>query len=57
MTLANEATTLFTELDQLNARKREIENRLRTLRTAYMVEARLWGISDERFRQEIKAAI
>jgi hypothetical protein len=57
MTLANEATTLFTELDQLNVRKREIENRLRTLRTAYMVEARLWGISDERFRQEIKAAI
>jgi hypothetical protein len=57
MTLANEATILFTELDQLNARKREIENRLRTLRTAYMVEARLWGISDERFRQEIKAAI
>jgi hypothetical protein len=57
MTLANEATALFTELDQLNARKREIENRLRTLRTAYMVEARLWGISDERFRQEIKAAI
>lgn len=57
MTLANEATALFAELDQLNARKREIENRLRTLRTAYMVEARLWGISDERFRQEIKAAI
>lgn len=57
MTLASEATALFTELDQLNARKREIENRLRTLRTAYMVEARLWGISDERFRQEIKAAI
>jgi hypothetical protein len=57
MTLANEATALFTELDQLNARKREIENRLRTLRTAYMVEARLWGISDERFRQEIKAAV
>jgi hypothetical protein len=57
MTLANEATILFTELDQLNARKREIENRLRTLRTAYMVEARLWAISDERFRQEIKAAI
>jgi len=57
MTLANEATALFTELDQLNARKREIENRLRTLRTAYMVEARLWGISDEHFRQEMKAAI
>lgn len=54
-----EARKLFAKQDKLQAEMRAVEERLRTLRATYMVEARVWGISTDNFRQEatkIKAA-
>lgn len=54
-----EACKLFAKQDKLQAELRAVEDRLRTLRAQYMVEARVWAIGNERFRQEatkIKAA-
>lgn len=51
-----EAQKLFAERDRLERRKQEIDNRLRTLRTLYMTEARVWGIGEDRFRHEVRAA-
>ncbi len=55
--LIKEANRLFNERDKLEQRKREIDDRLRTLRLEYMQEARVWGITHDRFRQEIKEAV
>ncbi len=54
--ITKEAQRLFNERDKLERRKHEIDNRLRTLRALYMTEARVWGMSEDRFRQEVRAA-
>jgi hypothetical protein len=54
--ITKEAQRLFNERDKLERRKHEIDNRLRTLRARFMAEERVWGISEERFRQEVRAA-
>jgi hypothetical protein len=54
--ITKEAARLFAERDKLERRKHEIDNRLRTLRALYMTEARVWGMSEDRFRQEVRAA-
>ena len=54
--ITKEAQRLFNERDQLERRKHEIDNSLRTLRARFMAEERVWGISEERFRQEVRAA-
>lgn len=48
-----EARKAFAQRDRLQEQLRAVDNNLRTLRAAYMVESRLWGISNERFRQEV----
>lgn len=50
--ITEEATALFQMRDQLEAELRRTDARLRELRASYMHEARVWGISIERFRQE-----
>jgi hypothetical protein len=54
--ITKEAQRLFNERDKLERRRHEIDNRLRTLRARFMAEERVWGISEERFRQEVRAA-
>ena len=54
--ITKEAARLFAERDKLERRKHEIDNRLRTLRALYMTEARVWGMSEDRFCQEVRAA-
>lgn len=51
-----EAAALFEARDQLEAELRRTDARLRELRASYMHEARVWGISIERFRHEAGAA-
>lgn len=54
--ITKEAQRLFNERDKLERRKHEIDNSLRTLRARFMAEERVWAISEERFRQEVRAA-
>lgn len=50
-----EARDLFAERDRLTNRLREVDDRLRQLKGAYMRESGIWGIALERFRQEVYA--
>lgn len=50
--IIEEATALFAIRDQLEVGLRHVDARLRELRAGYMHEARVWGLSMERFRQE-----
>lgn len=52
-----EAQRLFEERDELNRRRHEIDTRLRTLRALYMAKARVWGISEDSFRHEVRATL
>lgn len=54
-TIGEEACKLFQQRDRLERELRAIDNQLRSLRAQYMVEGRVWGISTERFRQEVSA--
>lgn len=54
-TIGEEACKLFQQRDQLERQLRAIDNQLRSLRAQYMTEGRVWGISTERFRQEVSA--
>lgn len=54
-TIGEEACKLFQQRDTLQRELRAIDNQLRSLRKQYMTEGRVWGISTERFRQEVSA--
>jgi hypothetical protein len=49
---AHRARELFALRDELESKLRETDAELRSLRSQYMTEARVWGISLERFRHE-----
>lgn len=51
--MSREARDLFAERDRLTNRLREVDDRLRQLKGAYMRESGIWGIGTERFRQEV----
>lgn len=54
-TIGEEACKLFQQRDQLERDLRSIDNQLRGLRKQYMEAGRIWGITPERFRQEVSA--
>lgn len=52
-----EAHEAFMERDRLEAELREVNSRLGKLKSQYMIETHVWGLRDERFRQEAKAKV
>lgn len=56
-TISAEARKLFRQRDQLETKLQQLDAQLRTLRAQYMGEARVWGISNERFRHETQKKV
>lgn len=55
--ISAEARKLFKQRDQVETKLQQIDAQLRALRAQYMSEARVWGISNERFRQEAQKKV
>jgi len=51
--MIKEAREAFAQRDRLQAELNTVNNRLAKLKSQYMQETHIWGIRDERFRQEI----
>jgi hypothetical protein len=47
-----EARKAFAKRDKLEAELRTVNAQLTSLKGQYMVETHVWGLRDERFRQE-----
>ena len=47
-----EARKAFAKRDRLEAELRDINAQLMKLKSQYMIETHVWGLRDERFRQE-----
>lgn len=48
-----EARRAFAKRDKLEAELRDINAQLTSLKGQYMIETHVWGLRDERFRQEV----
>lgn len=48
-----EARKAFAKRDKLEAELRDINAQLTNLKGQYMIETHVWGLRDERFRQEV----
>lgn len=48
-----EARRAFAKRDKLEAELRDINAQLTNLKGQYMIETHVWGLRDERFRQEV----
>lgn len=48
-----EARKAFAKRDKLEAELRDINAQLTSLKGQYMIETHVWGLRDERFRQEV----
>jgi len=58
-TIHADARKAFAKRDKLEAELRAVNKQLNRLKAEHMIETRIWGIRDERFRQEahtLKAA-
>ena len=55
-TIRAEARRAFAKRDRIEAELREINKEICALRGEYMLQTRVWGIRDERFREEITPA-
>lgn len=53
--IAREARKLYAKRDELESRMRDINARLRQLRSEYMIAERTCGLREERFRIAVKA--
>ena len=53
--IAREARKLYAKRDELESRMRDIDARLRQLRSDYMTAERTCGLREERFRMAVKA--
>lgn len=51
--MITEAREAFAERDRLEAELTAVNDRLAKLKANYMERTHIWGIRDERFRQEI----
>jgi hypothetical protein len=51
-TIHAQARKAFAKRDKLEAELRAVNNELNRLKAEHMVATRIWGIRDERFRQE-----
>jgi hypothetical protein len=50
------ALRAFARRDKLQAELDKVNNELIKLKSDYMAETRIWGIRDESFRKELRAA-
>jgi hypothetical protein len=48
-----EARKAFAKRDKLEAELRAVNAQLTSLKGQYMIETHVWGLRDERFRQEV----
>jgi hypothetical protein len=48
-----EARKAFAKRDRLEAELRAVNAQLTSLKGQYMIETHVWGLRDERFRQEV----
>ena len=48
-----EARRAFAKRDKLEAELRAVNAQLTSLKGQYMIETHVWGLRDERFRQEV----
>lgn len=53
MNIRIEARKAFAKRDKLEAELRDINAQLTSLKGQYMIETHVWGLRDERFRQEV----
>ncbi len=51
-----EARKAFAKRDKLEAELRALNNQINQLRAEHMIITRVWGLREESFRQETKAA-
>ena len=51
--MITEAREAFAQRDRLQAELEAVNDRLAKLKAEYMERTHIWGIRDERFRQEI----
>jgi hypothetical protein len=51
--MITETREAFAERDRLQAELEAVNDRLTKLKASYMERTHIWGIRDERFRQEI----
>lgn len=51
-----EARKAFSKRDKLEAELRALNNQINQLRAEHMIITRVWGLREESFRQETKAA-
>jgi hypothetical protein len=54
-TIRAEARKAFAKRDRLEGELRDINAQLTKLKGQYMIETHVWGLRDERFREEAKA--
>jgi uncharacterized coiled-coil DUF342 family protein len=55
-TIHAEARKAFAKRDKLEAELRALNNQINQLRAEHMIITRVWGLREESFRQETKAA-
>lgn len=53
MSIRAEARKAFAKRDKLEAELRAVNAQLTSLKGQYMIETHVWGLRDERFRQEV----
>ena len=57
MDIKAQARRAFAKRDRLEAELREVNAHLARLKSQYMIETHVWGLRDERFREEAKAKV
>ena len=55
-TIHAEARKVFTKRDKLEAELRALNNQINQLKAEHMIITRVWGLREERFRQEANIA-
>jgi len=53
MSISAQARKAFAKRDKLEAELRAVNAQLTSLKGQYMIETHVWGLRDERFRQEV----
>ena len=51
--ISAQARKAFAKRDKLEAELRAVNAQLTSLKGQYMIETHVWGLRDERFRQEV----
>lgn len=55
--ISAQARKAFAKRDKLEAELRAVNAQLTSLKGQYMIETHVWGLRDERFRQEVTTKV